>query len=178
MGDHIAVVVDWYGPYTVAKAQTAAEEFDAEGGWSLYMLMGKVKSQKAPRRLQYIGVSQEGLSSRLRSHPKIECLSQECLIWLGQVATAGIPGMKQKNIDRRADLVEWAHAYFLDLPLNTKKKVHPPDPVTVLNRWWQIDYKTPHVRRPHPDWPDLIDFVGQGYEPRLCRISPTKVLAP
>ena len=66
------------------------------------------------------------------------------------------------------DLAEWAHIYFLQLPLNEKKKARPPDrPITVLNRWWKTDYETPIQKPPHPSWPNLIDFLDDGYDTRL-----------
>lgn len=60
MGYHIAVVVDWYGPYKIDEARKAAKEF--EGGPSSYMLIGQTKGQKSPAKLQYVGVSKKALS--------------------------------------------------------------------------------------------------------------------
>jgi hypothetical protein len=41
--------------------------------------------------------------------------------------------------------------------------------VTVLNRWWKPDgeYDNPWVKRPHPYWPDLIDFRGPKCSARI-----------
>lgn len=45
------------------------------------------------------------------------------------------------------------------LPLNEKKtKTLPQRSVTVMNRWFRADGYTVRSHRPHPDWPDLIDF--------------------
>ena len=66
------------------------------------------------------------------------------------------------------DLSEWAHAYFLQLPHNNKKKATPPDrAITVYNRWWKRDFVTPYKRRPHNSWPDMIDYVGPDYDAKL-----------
>ena len=83
---------------------------------------------------------------------------------MGEVASFGIPGTKKKVTDVQLDLAEWLHSYFLELPLNERKKENPPDsPATVLNRWWFKDYETPRQKRPHKDWPDVIDFSGKEY---------------
>ena len=69
------------------------------------------------------------------------------------------------------DLVEWAHIYTLQLPLNDKKKVNPPDhSTTIYNRWWQKDYETSCKQRPHKDWPDLIDYMGKEFEEEKVKL--------
>lgn len=60
------------------------------------------------------------------------------------------------------------HARFLRLPLNDKKtKSLPNRSVTVLNRWFNTDYATPRGRRPHAEWPDLLDFPAYDMPARL-----------
>jgi hypothetical protein len=84
---------------------------------------------------------------------------RERQIWLGEIATAEPSGRKLKVTKATLDYAEWLHARFLNLPLNlAKTKSLPPRGVTVLNRWFNTDYETPRGRRPHKDWPDLIDF--------------------
>jgi len=101
-------------------------------------------------------------------HHKLSRITRELEIWLGEVASARSPGRKIKVTDRILDLVEWAHIYFLKLALNDKKRENPPDdPITVYNRWWDKDYKTPCEQRPHEDWPDIIDFIDGGYQTNL-----------
>ena len=116
------------------------------------MLIGKSKHQKSKSKLQYIGIAND-LSKRLNSkHHAISHLSKELAIWMGEIGSVGIPGKKSKIKNIQLDLAEWAHTYFLDLPLNLKKTKNPPDqPVTVLNRWWNKDYETPRKKRPHLD---------------------------
>jgi len=161
MAKHISIVIDWFGPYTKEEARSKAR---SDYGSGLYMLRGKVKYQKSPSELKYIGIAQELCSRIGNGHHIIPELEQECVIWLGEVASFGIPGKKKKVTDIQLDLAEWLHAYFLQLPLNTKKKINPPDlPATVLNRWWLKDYETPRKQRPYKDWPDVIDFLGREY---------------
>lgn len=161
---HIALVVDWYGPYSYEGAQNASDDFAA----GLYMVFGKVKHQKVISIPQYIGVA-SSLKKRLtNNHHKIHEVTRDRKFWLGEIGSVGIPGPKRKVIDTRIDLAEWAHAYFLRLPLNEKKTYRAPDkPVTVLNRWWKIDYITKRQRRPHSQWPDLIEYPGKEFGAKL-----------
>jgi hypothetical protein len=169
MGKHIAIVVDWFGPYTTIKAASEAAKADFRAG--LYMCIGKVAHQKSPSRLQYVGISSELWKRVGPAHTTLQKVSQFRLIWLGEIATVGVPGRKQKVTDVCLDLAEWAHAYFLRLPLNSQKTAYPPDkPVTVLNRWWRKNL-TPRNNRPHPEWPDIIDFAGKEYGARVGRLG-------
>ncbi|MBI5189776.1 MAG: hypothetical protein HZA22_03755 [Nitrospirae bacterium] len=161
MKKHLAIVVDWFGPYTLEAATKAAKgQFDS----GLYMVIGKKKNQKSESKLQYIGIAND-LSSRVcSSHECIELVTRERKIWLGEVVTNGVPGKKTKTTDPRLDYAEWAHAYFLPVEINEKKTSNPPDrTVTVLNRWWKTDLITPRINSVHRDWPELIDFRGIEY---------------
>ncbi|MCB1565302.1 MAG: hypothetical protein KDI78_06670 [Xanthomonadales bacterium] len=164
MSKHLAIVVDWYGPYTPEQAIAAAAE-DFESG--LYLGIGKIKHQKAAATPQYVGLS-KNIASRLRNHSKLPDITRDTKIWLGEVATAGVPGKSRKKTQTTIDLAEWALSYFMKLPLNTKKRKNPPDrAMTLLNRWWRIDYETPWRKRPHQQWPDLIDYVDPEYPARI-----------
>jgi len=163
VGTHIGIVVDWYGPYKGIQEARRATKADYEDG--LYLFIGKQKYQKSPPKLLYVGLS-GSLHYRLTpQHPILPDISGEPIIWLGEIASYGIPGRASQNL---LHLAEWATAYFLQLPLNSKKTYNPPNyPVTVVNRWWKKDYQTPRKQRPHPNWPDMIDFMGRGYGGRV-----------
>lgn len=89
-------------------------------------------------------------------------------MWLGEVATAGVPGRSKTLTPQTVRLSEWAIAYFMELPLNTKLRTKkPPRPVTVLSRWWHRDFETNYKHRPHDAWPDLIDYLDEGFQSRL-----------
>jgi len=161
MNKHVAIVVDWYGCYSLPEATDIAKEDYSDG---LYMLVGKVKHQKDAQRLQYIGIAKNLFDRVNKNHERVLELSQECNIWLGDVVSFGIPGTKIKITDAQLDLAEWLHSYFLELPLNERKKEYPPStPATVINRWWFKDYETLRKQRPHKDWPDVIDYSGKEY---------------
>jgi hypothetical protein len=168
MAKPIAIVIDWFGPYQQLDEAKSAARKDYDDG--LYMLIGKQKYEKK-RRLKYVGLAKD-LESRLKKdHPAISRL-RECIIWLGEVATAGVSGPKRKTTEQRLDLAEWALCYFLKLPLNTKKRNNPPpQPVTLLNRWWCKDFETLRKNRPHKDWPDIIDYVGKDWGARTAKLA-------
>ena len=170
----IVAVIDWYGPYTLEEAFHASK-FDYDDG--LYMAIGKGKGQRLTR-LQYIGIATD-LSTRLGgNHHKIPEVTRNQTLWLGEVSSPRTPGKKMKVTDRMLDLAEWAHVYFLQLPMNDKKKKNPPDrEVIVYNRWWQKDYETQSRKRPHKDWPDLIDFSGCEYLSKLVWFGSKQIVA-
>jgi hypothetical protein len=175
---HLVVGVDWYGPYDLKQASDVAVDY-GKGG--LYLCLGKRKGEHS-RKLQYIGKSNDGLASRLREdHHKLSLVVRDRSLWLGVIGTGGLPGKRKLLTPQGLRLAEWAIARFLELPLNHKLKTLPSDPVSVLSRWWRLDYETPH-HRPHPDWPELIDYLGPDYGARLVwfggkqlKISATKL---
>jgi len=130
--------------------------------------IGKQKYQRSTS-IQYIGISSSNLCQRLKEdHSKLRLITRARKIWLGEVASVGISGPKQKRTDFLLDLVEWAHAFFLELPLNERKRLTPPSrAITVVNRWWGTDFFTPKRKRPHTDWPIVIDYSGGDYPVRM-----------
>lgn len=153
---YLVVVVDWFGPFSPEEARKAAADF--ENG--LYLGIGRRHYQHGPSTPQYIGLS-KNLVSRLANHHKLPDITRDARIWLGEIASSNVPGKKAKKTPETLSSAEWAHAYFLALPLNERKRKKPPSrPVTVLNRWRHSDYETPWVKRPHPAWPEFIEYLG------------------
>lgn len=160
----VVALVEWYGPYSSLDEARSAT-FDYEDG--IYCALGKTRHQRESC-LQYVGLA-SSLRARMNgSHHALPQITRDLELWLGEVVSPRTPGRKIKTTDRMLDLAEWAHVYFLQLPLNTKKKAKPPDrPITVYNRWWRTDFETPYRRRPHSKWPDIIDFLGSEYPAKL-----------
>jgi len=156
MSNHIAVVIDWFGPYKGIQEANKVAQNDFEGG--LYLFIGRKKHQKSRPKLLYVGKSND-LSFRVNpNHHILPFISGYPLIWLGEIASYGIPGKVKVDLIHQA---EWAMIYFLQPLLNEKKAANPPNyPITVFNRWWKKDYETPRKQRPHLAWPDVIDFRG------------------
>lgn len=153
---HLMIAINWFGPYPTLDAARSAAKGDYDDG--LYMCFGRCAGQRRPHA-QYIGLSKT-LHTRLNdSHHALGRVVRERQIWLGEIVTAEPSGRKLKVTKATLDYAEWLHARFMSLPLNlSKTKGLPPRGVTVLNRWFNRDYETPRGRRPHKDWPDLIDF--------------------
>jgi hypothetical protein len=131
------------------------------------MCLGKIKGERS-KKLQYVGIG-SNVQNRIKAdHHKLQYVTRDRNIWLGEVATPEPSGKKKKSTKATLDYAEWALAYFLELPLNQKKRSTPPSrSVTLLNHWWHKDYETPRRNRPHPDWPDLIDYPGPEYSTRI-----------
>jgi hypothetical protein len=152
---HFVIGVDWYGPYLSRDQAIAAAEAFPVG---LYFALGRTRYGRT-HKPQYVGIS-KNLGSRLKHHLTLDKLRGTETLWLGYISTAEQSGRSFKATPRTLDEAEWCHAFFMDLPLNEKKTVTPPQRnVTVLNRWWTVDER-PRDSRPHKDWPDLFDFMG------------------
>lgn len=152
---HLMIAINWYGPYRDLDEARRCARHDYDHG--LYLAIGKCKYERR-RSLQYIGIGGNIHTRLTENHHKLQLIVRERSLWLGEIATAEPSGRRLKATRTTLDYSEWLHARFLQLPLNDKKtKALPPRSVTVLNRWFALDYETP-VRRPHSDWPDLIDY--------------------
>lgn len=164
MPKHLMIAVDWFGPYDLDEAREVAKSDYAH---ALYMCLGRRSYQRA-QMLQYIGIGQNVYTRLKADHHKLQEVTRERQLWLGEIATAEPSGKKLKVTRATLDYAEWLHARFLKLPLNEMKtKALPPRSVTVLNRWFKTDYETPRRKRPHPDWPDLIDYPGYNIPARM-----------
>ncbi|CAN7555051.1 hypothetical protein [Neorhizobium tomejilense] len=164
MAKHLVIAVDWFGPYKgIEEARVAIGDFMGTG---LYLAIGRTDADE-PLSLQYVGIS-TSLSKRVgNAHHKLGRID-DLQIWVGEVGTARPSGRQLKKTPATLDYAEWLMAYFVYLPLNDKKTKNAPDiAATLLNRWWKKDYETPYHRRPHPDWPDLIDYLGFYYPTKI-----------
>lgn len=165
MPKHLVVAVDWYGPYkSIIEAREAIRRDHFAPG--LYFALGRTSSDDKIGP-QYVGIS-TSLASRVGSqHPKLSQID-DLSLWVGQVGTASPGGPKMKKTPPTLDMAEWLLAFFVAPPLNQKKTVIMPNvAVSLLNRWWKTDYETPYVRRPHSQWPDLIDYLGHYYPTKI-----------
>ena len=158
------ISIDWFGPYTLdGAAEAAKSDYDH----ALYMCIGKRKYERTAK-LQYIGIGTNVTTRLKEDHHKLSHVTSERQMWLGEVSTAEPSGKKLKVTPATLDFAEWVYVRFLHPPLNVQKAVGlPPRSVTVLNRWFKTDYVTMRSNRPHPDWPDLLDYPDYGNPARL-----------
>ena len=174
---HLMIAINWYGPYNdLDQARQCARHDYAHG---LYLAIGKC-SRERTKSLQYIGIG-KAIHTRLNErHHKLSLVEREREVWLGEIATAEPSGKRHKATRTTLDFAEWLHARFLQMPLNEKKtKALPSRSVTLLNRWFARDYET-SLRRPHKDWPDLIDYPDYNLPARAVwfGVRQRKFLAP
>lgn len=164
---HLVTVIDWYGPYNSLESAKQAAKADYAGG--LYLCIGQQEHEVDPPSIQYVGIAQQDMATRVNEyHHALTKVKRGFKLWMGEVSSLESPGRRHKQTRPSLDYAEWCLTYFLDVRLNQKKTKRPPDrPITVFNRWWKTDYETPYRKRPHPDWPDLIDFLGTGHKARL-----------
>lgn len=149
-----SIVIDWIGPF---HSMSEARKFARDGneGPCLYMLVGRSQA-RARTRCQYVGVAKR-LEQRLHERRFTDVLSKS--FWLGLIPSQGIPGRSgYVHHSRVLNIAENAVAYFMELPLNQRKRAKPPaGDIVIANRWWH-DHETPRLRRPHAEWPDLIEY--------------------
>ena len=161
---HLMISIDWFGPYSLEGAKTAA---GSDYAHALYMCIGKAAYQRNSK-LQYIGIGTNVSTRLVNDHHKLSLVMKDREIWLGEVSTAEPSGKKLTVTKATLDFAEWMHARFLQLPLNDKKtKGLPSRSVTVLNRWFKTDFATMRNQRPHAEWPDLLDYPDYDYPARL-----------
>jgi hypothetical protein len=157
--------IDWYGPYSRETARQAAPDF----GGGLYFAIGKPNGKgNYQRRPQYLGISRGNVVARCTSpqHNIMSQLDYDGGLWLGEISTAEPSGKKLYVTPNTLRYAEWLHVFFMKLPQNDRLNRPPPKPATLLNRWWRTDYVTPRYKRPHPTWPDLIDYAGREFRAR------------
>lgn len=165
MPKHLMIAIDWFGPYRdLSAARKIADKDYADG---LYVCIGKLPNQHRTR-IQYIGISKRLAGRISEDHYQLKKVTRDRQLWMGEIATSEPSGKKLKVTKRTLDFAEWLHARFMQLPLNERKtKGLPSRSVTIMNRWWKTDYITIRKNRPHPDWPDLIDFPDYGIPARM-----------
>lgn len=156
LGEHIAVVIDWYGPWHWSdnswRGEAPSAESSEQGHAGLYIAIQKNnKSQWA----RYVGMTNSKAAQRVkpRTHHVLKTLDKFEL-WIGEATNAQM--LKESLL-----AAEWAHTFGL-IPkpdLNVLKTGKPPSTrLTIINLWRKSasdQRKTP----PHPDWPNRLDFI-------------------
>jgi hypothetical protein len=96
MQKHVAIIIDWYGPYSLTEAKKVAKESFGAG---VYVALGKQKYKRGPSLFQYIGISSNLTQIINPDHDKLALITRNRILWLGEVASTGIPGPKNKKTD-------------------------------------------------------------------------------
>ena len=157
----VALIVDWCGPFkTIEDASRTADNLHF--GEALYFATGKRRRQRAAS-LQYVGISNDPMSRLSKFHHKLPEITADVRIWIGEISSHAIAGRKAARHpvahSRAVELAEWALVYFLEIPLNRRKRKNPPnESVVLVNRWWNADNKTKRKHRGSRNWPDFIEY--------------------
>jgi len=157
----LSLIVDWSGPFdSMGAAQEAATKYEL--GEVLYLATGKLVRQRISH-IQYVGIA-GNLKKRFddQNHHIVN-VTRDCKIWIGEISSHSVAGRKSKSHPVKHSLAvyraEWLIAYFLKLPLNSsKRKRPPPGSLVVFSRWFHRDFEERYANRPHPEWPDFIEY--------------------
>ncbi len=157
-----AALIDWCGPFHTIEA--ACHAVAEEGyGEALYMAVGSKRGQ-TKSHVQYVGITAD-LTKRFNGTHPIQLLlrAKTLRLYVGIVTSQAVAGKKASHHAKRFSiplyLAESVIAFLMELPLNKDKRCNPPkDSVVVVNRWYRQDFATRRRRRPHPTWPDLIEY--------------------
>jgi hypothetical protein len=157
----VAIVVDWFGPFTTLKAaRTQIGVHQLDEGLYLAIGRGQYKTQfKHKADLQYVGIS-KAAKGRLHNDrfPEIK-RDRTFRLWLGRVSSHAVAGRKELAHSTTVHAAEWATAFFLQLHLNKRcRKKPPPRSLVLINRWFKSDFGTRRVHRGHSEWPDMIEY--------------------
>jgi hypothetical protein len=157
--DLLTISIDWYGPYQSlgdARRQGIASDL-GEFLYLAYRTDGQSNS--------YVGLS-SNVSSRLTSshHVLGNWPVGSGQLWIGVIASQYEAGRKPFGSysahSGELHFAEHMTAYFVETSDNVRKRTNRPDRSGVLlNRWFRgaAPWKR-HGHRPHPDWPDLIEY--------------------
>jgi len=120
-------------------------------------------------RLQYVGIGNVVARLRKKKHPIRAFLGRCDQIWVGALGSypspADAPAIGQKIHDNQLELAEALLAYFLEAPLNQRKREHVcPPPGILFNRWFRVDRQRiePFAGSPHHSVPDIVVWPYDG----------------
>ncbi|WP_457630818.1 hypothetical protein [Oceanithermus sp.] len=143
------LMLNWYGPYT-------DDELYDLGNWGkgLYLITGKQRKQRYSR-IQYCGYTTQSYVSRLSRHHKAPQVTRDRRYWLSEAA---FPKRVTAELLRRAERMV---IYFWEPSLNERGIYTPPEPTTLISRWFRKD-GTPRYRQMsiYKNLSDVISWDG------------------
>jgi len=174
-----ATIIDWHGPLPARRAWRAAEE----QGWSegLVVALGLRRPLFYPLRrrpVQHVGIYYVAneLPDDRTAHALRRLTRSATRVWLGVPVSRGLDDEEDETgceAPRPHDLQSAEHglAYFLRARLDRRARSERPEhSFVVLNRWY--DWRDGSKRaRPHPDWPDIIDYDRAAGHVRLVWVE-------
>ena len=101
--------------------------------------------------IQYCGITEGSFYNRLKNHGKAPLVTRDQELWLANVE---YPEEATRTFLEKAESII---IYFWQPNLNDRKKVSPPTPITLVNKWYKKD-GSPRLRQ-HPIMKDLADVL-------------------
>lgn len=163
---HKSITIHWQGPYPVDKDKLGKNDFGdiflRRGG--LYLFTGKTHNNEKKEGIKYIGIAEGSEKNcfweRFKRHhhlPKVKTLK----IWLG---TIYYPRSKAREYLEETESIL---IYFVQPKLNSAKKVTPPGPLTVINKWHKANNNSwsskPRHKKPYvlSELDDVLIWDGE-----------------
>ena len=148
----VAVIVDWYGPYTELRTfrQTVRSDFPKVKR-ALYMALGSYNI------VRYIGLTETPVTRICSQHGSLEDDGNR-RFYIGEIVTNGISGPRNRVGSPDLHLAERALIRHLQPELNIHfKGTEPEDCVSIFSRFYTpADFDTPHS--PLPRFPTLVAY--------------------
>lgn len=145
MINHTTVIVAWQGPFSLDEVLQ-----NKQRATGLYLITGKQKHERSAD-IQYCGITEGTFYRRLKDHHKASQVTREQEFWLAQVE---YPNEPSRHFLEKAEAII---IYFWKPSLNEKKKIFPPTPVTLINKWYKKDGSARY--RQHPMMKYLDDVL-------------------
>lgn len=152
-----SIVINWHGP-------VAPEEIDSYHEGGLYVVTGYKRYQRNDQ-IQYVGITERNFSARLSRHHKIEEVTRDRRIWVGQIV---YPNEASRTKLERA---EGMLIYALKPALNERKKFTLPRPALVVSHWFNAK-DAPRFNRQgiFSNFPDVISWDGKHWREGNLRV--------
>lgn len=126
---HLCIKIHWHGPYTIDNVK------DSKPYSGIYLFAGKRKYQREAE-IQYCGITENAFYRRFADHHKINLVTRECEIWLGEAVYP--EQLSREHLEAAEALI----IYFWQPELNDKKRANPPtNAITVISHWLKRDGK-------------------------------------
>lgn len=143
----VSIIVDWYGPFEKKVAAGQAQRW-GDGEKLLYMALG------SHNICRYVGrTTAKNLRQRLSGHDQVKGDDD---LYIGRVATSGIPGPNPGVVPRDLRDAEHALVFALQPERNEQLKANPPyDCVVVYSRTFNDPWEEARTTPP-PKFPTLV----------------------
>jgi hypothetical protein len=144
------IILNWFGPYTFEEVLS-----DKESGNGLYLATGK-RAYERVSKIQYCGITERGFAKRLKTHHKVNQITNDREFWLGKIE---YPQNHNREI---LEVAEKIIVWTWQLPLNEKKKDTPSKPTTIIHFWFNREgLPRKNQLKIYKDFKDVLSWDGE-----------------